>query len=189
MILAWLSLFIIYILTFINKDNEFLRFESLIANHFTFLICLSIPIFLTIFAFYFNNCLLKIYVMLFSMVLILFSLLLGSASCFFNTINWDTGADPSFVCLKSIKLNHSQVSVYRTDGGALSSFGVLIRQEMAIFPRVLLVKRLDFFYPAYEAKINLLSKNKVEAVIIPSSSYRDQPEKTYTFIIKDWVYF
>ena len=62
------------------------------------------------------------------------------------------GLNPAFERIHRIDFNNYQVSIYRTNGGAMTSFGVIIRQEKIILPGILLVKNLFRKYPASDAQ-------------------------------------
>jgi len=56
------------------------------------------------------------------------------------------GHDLSFDQFSETPWNGSSVRLYRTNGGATTDFGVVIRQERKLFLRILLVRNLDSFY-------------------------------------------
>jgi hypothetical protein len=62
------------------------------------------------------------------------------------------------------------VVVYRTDGGATTSFGIVVRLQCTLIPGVLVVRELENRYPALEGRVEQLDSAKVR-IIIPS--YRD----------------
>jgi hypothetical protein len=43
----------------------------------------------------------------------------------------------------------SEIRLYRTDGGATTDYGVVLRQERTVLPGLRLVRRIDDFYPCY----------------------------------------
>ena len=47
--------------------------------------------------------------------------------------------DPSFERIHASDTPRGQVAVYRTNGGATTAFGIVVRQECAVIPRVLAV--------------------------------------------------
>jgi hypothetical protein len=56
------------------------------------------------------------------------------------------GHDLSFDQFSEAPWKGSSVRLYRTNGGATTDFGVVIRQERKLFPGILLVRNLDSFY-------------------------------------------
>jgi hypothetical protein len=63
-----------------------------------------------------------------------------------------TGA-VSFDRVSETPWRKSVVRLYRLNGGATTAFGVVIRQERAVFPGILLVHNLDSFYPCYSVSL------------------------------------
>jgi hypothetical protein len=62
--------------------------------------------------------------------------------------------DLSFERFAETHWKGSDIRFYRTNGGATTDYGVVIRQEKALFPGVLLVRRVDDFYPCYSLDAN-----------------------------------
>lgn len=63
--------------------------------------------------------------------------------------SYENGRDLSFERFRETSWKGSEIRFYRTDAGATSDVGVVIRQERGLVPGVLLVRRLDDFYPCY----------------------------------------
>jgi hypothetical protein len=83
------------------------------------------------------------------------------------------------------------VRAYRTDGGATTAFGVLVRQERPIVPGVLLlVRRLDGFYPCRSVEIDSTEHGaRVTAVAGSScSGFRDIPPSR-VYPLREFVHF
>ncbi len=59
----------------------------------------------------------------------------------------------------------TRVVVYRTDGGATTAFGILVRQERTIVPGVLRVAELASAYRASEAHVELLGPHRIRLTI------------------------
>ena len=67
-----------------------------------------------------------------------------------------------------------KVVVYRTNGGALTDFGIEVRQECTIVPGILIVERpLTGAYPAYDAELSLVAADVVRITI-----HSDPPSTT-----------
>jgi hypothetical protein len=60
---------------------------------------------------------------------------------------YKNGRDLSFDQFAETPWRGSHVRLYRIDCGATTDYGVVIRQELNLFPGVQLVRRLDTFYP------------------------------------------
>ena len=93
------------------------------------------------------------------------------------------GRDLSFDQFAETRWKGSDVRFYRTNGGATTDFGVVIRQERTLFPGVLLVRRVDDFYPCYSLDaaatdhgITVTDKRSdCRALAQPSRAYRLKP--------------
>jgi hypothetical protein len=64
-----------------------------------------------------------------------------------------------------VALGSSRVVVYRTDGGATTAYGILVRQEQEILPGVLRVAELATAYPAARARVEVLDGHRVRVTI------------------------
>ena len=73
-----------------------------------------------------------------------FAALFGSAMTAFA---FKGGDDMSFRRIAELPWNGTFVRLYRTDGGATTDYGIVVRHERAILPGVVLVRNLDDFYP------------------------------------------
>jgi hypothetical protein len=183
---CYIGLLIAYIGILVNWRAEVMRFESPAVNYVVMLIGLAVPIALVPLAFGFKGWGRKIVGAIFPLLLIPLSLLLGMFSWIMLADISNTGIDSSFERLECIQLPHSRVTVYRTNGGATTDFGVALRHEMTLLPGVLLVRRIESLYPAYEAKVTTSGGNIVKVVVAP---YGDQVEQNLTLTLKRWVYF
>jgi hypothetical protein len=50
--------------------------------------------------------------------------------------------DRSFARVAAVPTSRGTIVVYRTNGGALTSFGIVVRQQYTVFPGVLVVHNL-----------------------------------------------
>ena len=62
------------------------------------------------------------------------------------TTNLRDGRDLGFAAFAQIPWQGSEVILYRTNGGATTDFGVVIRQERTLLPGVKVVRNLADFY-------------------------------------------
>jgi hypothetical protein len=81
----------------------------------------------------------------------------------------------------------SDVRFYRTDGGAITDVGVVIRQERTLLPGVLLVRRVDDFYPCYS--LDATSTDSGITITDERSDCRAFPEQRCEYRLKPFVYF
>ena len=81
----------------------------------------------------------------------------------------------------------SEICLYRTDGGATTDYGVVLRQERTVLPGLRLVRRIDDFYPCYSLEVastgSGITVNGAESgCILP-------PDKSGEYRLKQFVYF
>jgi hypothetical protein len=110
--------------------------------------------------------------------------LLGSAM---TGIAYKDGHDLSFDQFAETHWKECDVRFYRTDGGATTDFGVVIRQEKALFPGVLLVRRVDDFNPCYSLDAN--STDRGITITDKRSDCRAFQEQRREYQLKPFVYF
>jgi hypothetical protein len=91
---------------------------------------------------------------------VLASLAFGALLCF-GLLVAGVGDKAAFERIKVVRAETGTVAVYRTNGGATTNFGIILRQEAVIFPGVLLVRRLDHFYPASDASVEVIGPDQV----------------------------
>ena len=89
-----------------------------------------------------------------------FIALIGTIFVFFTCIDivdmvFSRGKDYSFVCLNTIKHNNKEIKAYRTNGGATTSFGIIVREEERIIPGVINSNRLFDMCPLDTVLIEL----------------------------------
>lgn len=91
-----------------------------------------------------------------------FSLLLASfaGSCYQRTRT--TGVDASLEPIASLSVSGSRLRVYRTNGGATTDFGIVVRHEMTLLPGLLLVRNIFDEYHVAEASLRSVGPNRVE---------------------------
>jgi hypothetical protein len=110
--------------------------------------------------------------------------LLGSAMTAFAFKN---GRDLGFDQFAEMSWKGSAVRLYRTNGGATTDFGVVIRQERTLLPGVELIRNLDLFYPC-----KALSAAPTESGIVITDDRSDcrvfrEPRREYR--LKPFIYF
>jgi hypothetical protein len=71
-------------------------------------------------------------------------------------------SDPSFDKVRDMPATRGHVVVYRTNGGAMTDFGIVVRQECSIVPWLVVVEHpLVAQYHAYDAGISVASPSSV----------------------------
>jgi hypothetical protein len=100
------------------------------------------------------------------------ALILGAFAC---SMGLGHGEDPSFVRLRAVPTRYGMLAVYRTDGGATTSVGVLVRLECPLMTGVVRVRDLGYGYPADDVQLELLDGAAVRATF---PTYRhDRPAR------------
>lgn len=67
--------------------------------------------------------------------------------------------------LCSVSMGDTQVRGYRTNGGALESYNVLIQQERTVLPGIIWTTRLYYADPAGEASLTVIDRHHVRCSI------------------------
>ena len=73
-----------------------------------------------------------------------------------------------------IELGWTQLAAYQTNGGATTSFGMVVRQERRLFPGVMLIRELAHVYPAYSVTIERPSNRIIRLTFPPYGERRPQ---------------
>lgn len=129
----YILLIVLYIIAIINFVYPVIRFDSqLLTNVFTIFVLL-IPIVIMIKGFFFRSLVAKILNTLIWVIPCILGILVMPIIII---------APISFEQIKSLSLDNSDIVAYRTNGGAMTSFGILVMQEKNIIPGIKLVKRI-----------------------------------------------
>ena len=172
---------------FYQLSHPMIRFESPVANETLSLILgLCLP-WLTAAAIlrigrWWSSALAVIAViplLVYSAVFLHVSAMIGSA--------YKNGRDLSFDRFSEIHWKGSEVRFYRTNGGATTAFGVVVRQERRLLPGVLLVRRVDGFYPCYS--LDAASTDVGITVRARPSECRGFLEQRREYRLKPFLYF
>lgn len=91
-----------------------------------------------------------------------FPLGLGAAGCAVLSLS----EDRSFERQQTMPTDFGTVTIYRTNGGATTAFGIVVRQECRVVPGLLVVRQLAHGYPADESHIELQSRGAVHIVFV-----------------------
>jgi hypothetical protein len=81
----------------------------------------------------------------------------------------------------------SRIVTYLTNGGATTDYGLIVRQERAIFPGVLLVRKIDDLYPC--AELTVTSTGDGISVTPPTPRSCADLQSTRAYSLKPHVYF
>ncbi len=172
---------------FLQLRHPVIRFEWPVANEllgFAFGLCL--PWLTAVAIFRIGRWWSKTIALIAVVPLLLYSavFLLGSAMTGFAYKN---GRDLSFERFAETRWKGSEVRFYRTNGGATTDFGVVIRQERNLIPGVVLVRRLDDFYPCFS--LDAASTDVGIAISDGRSECRGFQEQQRDYRLKPFLYF
>lgn len=136
------SLIAIYTLSVANIIYPVIRFENRMFSLFYAGVIMLIPIYLAIRSFGIKNRVLKAASVLSTCLLSSFSILVLAILFFMIGNQDDMGYDPSFEWDKEIVVDEYTIDTYRINGGAMTSYSVLVRQEKPIGLGLKLVKNI-----------------------------------------------
>ncbi|NOU21483.1 MAG: hypothetical protein HOO93_06770 [Methyloglobulus sp.] len=165
-LLIWLAFWFtaFYLLIF---APYLLRFESPILNHIIFIILLLLVPFSLIWlarkvnGFWYGF---LIFISITSLVPIAFVALMTYATTAFD----ENGKDLSFEKIDEIQGVSNYYRLYRTNGGATTSFGLVIRKEIPIILGLKLVSPIKGFSPASKGRFEKLTPESARLVILPN---------------------
>ncbi len=105
---------------------------------------------------------------------------LGVSAC--SALSGYPRADRSFEKLHQIVTNSGVVAAYRTNGGATTSFGMVVRQECQVVPGLLVVHTLATEYPAADAIVRL--DGTTVTVTFPAYGERAPERQARTYLVR-----
>jgi len=178
----FICLLAVYLFGIANWLLPAIRTSSALLNHVFMLLIFLLPSALSVLSFFVTKRIIFRFLLAFALIpLALSSFLIGAISLFPLIDIMTKGYDPSFEHLRSTQLTCSQVSIYRTNGGATTSFGIIARQEKRLIPGLLLVRNIYSVYPGDDAKIIKLDNDTIKIISPP---YGDKRPMTDEVIIK-----
>lgn len=171
-----LSLAVIWVLGMLNFWTPVIRFSSALANTFTFGALQLIPMALLILALMRGPWWARLVAGLVLLPIASVTSFLGFAAAVESASIARHGIDRSFEQIEVVPLTAGYLASYRTDGGATTSYGIVIRQECRILPGLLRVRTIWGVYPAFEVRTDLLSPDRAR---FSSPAYGDgRPQET-----------
>ena len=78
-------------------------------------------------------------------------------------------------------VNGTQVVAYRTDGGATTDFGIVVRQQRRLMPGLLVVRDLYSEYDAHDARLEVAGPAAVRVIM-------DRADGELTFPVRRFVW-
>ena len=145
------------------RFNGKIVLESRILNGVIGIAGLSLPFFLFMSAFFIKRVATKFLLILASGLfsVVCFLLMFFLAIDLVDLAAHD-GEDSGFECINELPYEGSLIKVYRTNGGATTSFGIIVRKETRILPGILFVKQYLDLYPGDTVGIKIIDQNKLE---------------------------
>ena len=202
---AWyFGLAAVFIVGVANARTGVVQLQSSILNQACIIGVLLLPLAMLALAFGLRRWLLRI-------AAALAALALAVPSSLFVLILWtnlgmtlESGYNPAFQLLQRIDAKPYRLAIYRTDGGATTSFGIVIQQERAILPGVVLARAVFHAYPAENAEV-VPKGNATFDVHVPAydeggyvadwppwqvqSTRPPTPARHATITLRPWIYF
>ena len=153
-----------------TKFSIELRFKNPSSNYFfVMMLCILLPLSILLWGILAKTKNRKIAGIILS-VLISFP---SGVTYFFASRDYDnilfTGTDSSFEKLDEVTVGESWYRLYRTNGDATTSYGLVLRKENKLFLGIETVKNIYSKYKASEGKLKVLNKNELLLRIKPYS--------------------
>jgi hypothetical protein len=167
--------------------HPIIRFSSPILNDFVgHFIALVLPWFAALAVLRIRRRLPRLFTITAALFLLCYSLavILSSAMAYFS---YENGHDLGFEQFENIGWKGSSVRLYRTDGGATTDYGVVIRQERNVLPGIMLIRPIDTFYHCYS-----LSATSTETGILVTDQHsecRGFPDQHREYTLRSHLYF
>ena len=159
----------------LNAFFPVLRFSDELANEAAIIFILTIPLIVFLLSFFIPNRTAKI-VMIVTLLPVVGLCFLGQ---FFLWPRSATGYRP-FDPISTVAVNGTQVVAYRTDGGATTDFGIVVRQQQRLMPGLLVVRNLYSEYHAYDARLEVAGPAAVRVIM-------DRADGELTFSVRRFV--
>ena len=158
---------IISVLNIFDLPIEF-RFEDPAYNYlFVMSLCVALPLSIFFTAFTLNK-------RANTILAVAASILLSGPSFvvyFFASSDYESirthGIDQSFEKINEVMVDDARYRLYRTNGGATTSFGLVLRRETALIKGVNMVRIMFSKYDASEGVLRILDEHRMELTIAP----------------------
>ena len=144
----------------LNAFFPILRFSNDLGNEVAIIFILTIPLIVFLLSFFMQNKRLKI-VMIVTLLPVAGLCLVGQ---FFL---WPVSSRDyrPFDPISIVAVNGTQVVAYRTDGGATTDFGIIVRQQRRLMPGLLVVRDLYSEYHAHDARLEIAGPAAVRIIM------------------------
>jgi hypothetical protein len=165
----------------LNKFFPVLRFSDELANEAAGIFILTLPLMVILLSFFIPNRTAKI-VMILALLPVVGLCLVGQTLLWFALTAGAKGGDRSFEPISMVALNGTQVIAYRTDGGATTDLGIVIRQQRRLMPGLLVVRELYSEYHAQDARLEMAGPEAVRIIL-------NRADGELTFPVRRFVWF
>lgn len=156
-----IALATVYALGMLNWSTPVLRFSAPLANALTLALLQLIPFALLVMATSADSRRARILWYVGLTPLALCAALLGSCAALQSAAIVHHGLDSSFERIEVMPLESGRLAFYRTNGGAMTSFGISVRWECRLVPGLLWVRDVWEAYPAYRASAEVLGHDRI----------------------------
>ena len=162
----------VYATGMINAWSPCVRFVSPLANSVTFAVMQLIPMVLFVLAILTGSWWARLLRAIAIVPIVAHAILFGSCAALDSASTMADGTDRGFEKINATSLPSGRLAIYRTNGGATTSFGIVVRHECALLPGLLRVRNVWSVYPGYEADAQLLGGNLVRLSSPPDGKRR-----------------
>ena len=146
-------------------SHPVIRFSDPAANYWVFLATLLLPWFALHYVFMVRTRWTRLLLSGLFIPVLLFTLALAILTTSWVIHAVKHGVDDSCQPIARVGMGSSQVVIYRTDAGALTAVGIMVRQERTLIPGVLLVRELEDFSPAYTASYHVIGPDTLRVEV------------------------
>jgi hypothetical protein len=165
-----------FLLGMANFLTPVIRLSSPLANYVTFLGILLIPWMVVALAFLVRPVWAAAAIGTLGVAAGLASGILALFVALSTYLVWTNGRDEGFLPVSEVHTDAGVVRAYETNGGATTDYGLIVRQERAIFPGVLLVKNVYSEYHARGGRVERLGPDRVRVYPLYDGVSTDGPE-------------
>lgn len=158
---------IIFLASILNFLFPLIRFQNQLSNLIFIVIIFLIPFLLTMYGFLLKNILVKIISIIVGSLISIIALIFILITLINIESTIEAGYNPAFEKIEIYETEKYEVNTYRTNGGATTSYGIVIRQEKKIVPGIILVRDIYKEYPRYDIEYEV--DNNI--LIIESKEY------------------
>ena len=171
----------------LNWWNPSIRFSIPALNYLFLLASFTLPWFALFSAFHIGRRWVTIAVTVVLLPALAYTLFWGLFVCIDTAYVLLNGIDPSFEAISRVDMGSYEVALYRTNGGAMTSFGIAVRQEKSVLLGLRIVRQLEGFYPADAATYRVLGPDVICVEVPP---YGDKAgRRSATYHLNRSVYF